>query len=364
MIISNFAQSDVTASIYHGLLHTPEWSGFVKLLRADTGADLCLLARQHAFGDIHILRCAESPDEMGEQILPRFAPNEAVPFAALRPERVYAFSEFALARPAKRNKSSHILTDAAHSGRVVHVVAPHGQKAWIIIARERGDFSAAQAAQLSSTAAHFKIALQIHGHHARAQTRIAMTNPATKGLNFAWIALDSGGRILDNNAKAETMIADQTVIRRGRDGRLLFDARAANARLAEQLAAAANGRTVAAASLLIRENPRLDLLLTPPSRQQKAQLPSAAIISYLHGDEGESMARERQISSLFALAPREARLALALSQGRSIAQAAQDMGISVHTARLYSKRIYAKTGTKGQADLVRLLLSSLLALQG
>ena len=65
---------------------------------------------------------------------------------------------------------------------------------------------------------------------------------------------------------------------------------------------------------------------------------------------------------LFGLSPSEARLAWAIAQGMSISEAAADLGLTVETARNYSKKIYAKTGARGQAELVRNILTGVLAL--
>ena len=46
----------------------------------------------------------------------------------------------------------------------------------------------------------------------------------------------------------------------------------------------------------------------------------------------------------------------------TLAEAAQMMGITLQSARTYSKRIFQKTGTRRQAELVRLLLTSTLSL--
>jgi DNA-binding CsgD family transcriptional regulator len=54
----------------------------------------------------------------------------------------------------------------------------------------------------------------------------------------------------------------------------------------------------------------------------------------------------------FGLTPSEAALALSLAQGRSLAEHARQRRISVHTARTHLARIYAKTGTRRQAELV------------
>ena len=64
---------------------------------------------------------------------------------------------------------------------------------------------------------------------------------------------------------------------------------------------------------------------------------------------------------MFGLLPSEARLALALSRGLTLTEAAADLGLTIETARNYSKKIYAKTGARGQPDLVRFILAGVLA---
>jgi DNA-binding CsgD family transcriptional regulator len=66
------------------------------------------------------------------------------------------------------------------------------------------------------------------------------------------------------------------------------------------------------------------------------------------------------IAATLNLSPREAALAEAVSKGRSIVEAGAELKLTQETARNYSKRIYAKTGARGQADLVRILLTGLL----
>ncbi|MNR02258.1 Bacterial regulatory protein, luxR family [compost metagenome] len=64
------------------------------------------------------------------------------------------------------------------------------------------------------------------------------------------------------------------------------------------------------------------------------------------------------IAQLLDLTRQEARLAGLLASGRTISEAAGQMGIAVSAARNYSKNIYAKLGIKGQTDLVRILCKS------
>jgi len=50
-----------------------------------------------------------------------------------------------------------------------------------------------------------------------------------------------------------------------------------------------------------------------------------------------------------------------MAQATSISDAADALGLTIETARNYSKKIYAKTGARGQAELVRIVLTSVLA---
>ena len=65
----------------------------------------------------------------------------------------------------------------------------------------------------------------------------------------------------------------------------------------------------------------------------------------------------RWLETLFSVTPTEARLAARLSDGLSLEDAAESLGMSTSTARVHLKHIFSKTGTSRQAELVRLVLS-------
>jgi DNA-binding CsgD family transcriptional regulator len=62
---------------------------------------------------------------------------------------------------------------------------------------------------------------------------------------------------------------------------------------------------------------------------------------------------------LFDLTAAEARVAIALAAGSTVAQAAQAAGLTVKSARTYLERIFRKTGTVRQSELVGLLRGTL-----
>ena len=62
-----------------------------------------------------------------------------------------------------------------------------------------------------------------------------------------------------------------------------------------------------------------------------------------------------RIRQRYALPPSQARLALAISSGRTVREAAAELGITEASARQYMKRIFDATGVRRQADLVRVV---------
>jgi DNA-binding CsgD family transcriptional regulator/PAS domain-containing protein len=63
------------------------------------------------------------------------------------------------------------------------------------------------------------------------------------------------------------------------------------------------------------------------------------------------------IRAVYGLTPAEARLALLLLEGKSIAEAAQENEVSKDTVRSQLKQIFLKTGTRRQGELICLLAS-------
>ncbi|HIJ64277.1 MAG TPA: helix-turn-helix transcriptional regulator, partial [Rhodospirillaceae bacterium] len=64
------------------------------------------------------------------------------------------------------------------------------------------------------------------------------------------------------------------------------------------------------------------------------------------------------VMRLFDLTEAEGRLALALAQGNRIEDAAEQLGITISSARTYLKRVFSKTGADRQAELVRLIVGA------
>ncbi len=70
------------------------------------------------------------------------------------------------------------------------------------------------------------------------------------------------------------------------------------------------------------------------------------------------------IANFFGLTPAEAKLAIAVAQGTRLSDYADEKGVSIHTVNSQVKSVLSKTGVNRQAELVKLLLSSMLLAGG
>ena len=68
------------------------------------------------------------------------------------------------------------------------------------------------------------------------------------------------------------------------------------------------------------------------------------------------------MAQLAHITPSEARFALKLAEGLTIAEAGVALGLTLETARNYSKQIYFKMDLRGQSDLIRYLQNSVIPL--
>jgi DNA-binding CsgD family transcriptional regulator len=106
----------------------------------------------------------------------------------------------------------------------------------------------------------------------------------------------------------------------------------------------------------------LNVLVTPVSREMVvAALPwtisrRPVAIVLVSDPETEIRTRLDSLQQRFGLTPAEATFALEIVKGDGRQAAADRLGIAVGTARTHLTNIFDKTGTKRQAELVRLLL--------
>jgi DNA-binding CsgD family transcriptional regulator len=91
---------------------------------------------------------------------------------------------------------------------------------------------------------------------------------------------------------------------------------------------------------------------------------SPAVAVFISVEEGKQVPAVEPIRKLFDLTHKEAQLAHCLANGRSLQEAAVELGITLNTARAHLRSTFSKTGIDRQARLVRAILRSVAQLSG
>jgi len=245
---------------------------------------------------------------------------------------------------------------------IMRCAEPSGLSMWLSVSRTEKEFAARERALIGALAPYLRAALRAYATIERERYSARLSEDVIRRLNYGWIALDEVGRVIEADAQGERLLSQSGILRR--DSRGFLTARPSS--VANEIAAAVKEMVAdpqrAPKAIILGRDPWLDMLLVRAGARPIKPGRSPALIAYVNGDSWSSANRCDQLAEMFQLLPSEARLALALSRGLSIAEAAEELGITIQTARSYSKKIYNKTGARGQPDLIRFIHRSVLAI--
>lgn len=347
------ADDGLLQALHEGMFEAPLWGDFLGRLLARTGARFTTL----------IFRPMD--EEAVVELYAGERPPESTPLAyrAMRPGRAYSLEELIDPDDARHQAfyNDVLVPQGLTNMRSIRVNEPGGIDLWLGCSGGRS-IGSATGALLTALAPHLRIALRSYTALERERFRSAVTGQAFDRLKMGWMSLDAGGRIIDATENVEQLFRWGTLLRRGRYDRLVPASPAIDRQLTQlvkSFAASAHARPQA---FNLSKDPWVEMLVTPVQGNAFSGGKTPVAIIYVSGDRRSQADRCEQLVDLFGLLPSEARLAWMLAQATSIAEAAEALGLTIETARNYSKKIYAKTGARGHAELVRIILTSVLAL--
>ncbi|WP_343732151.1 helix-turn-helix transcriptional regulator [Duganella sp.] len=180
---------------------------------------------------------------------------------------------------------------------------------------------------------------------------------ALNRMDIAVFLVDAELHLLHANASAMALLERDTALRRHGD-KLLQDAIGGERTLAQLvaavLAAPSDADTPHALSLPRRH--RQPLLLTAVPYVPTPELPSLPPCAILLASDPEAHRLPRQLlMELFDLTPAEAGVAQALAHGEALEDIAAALDISMHTVKTHLQKLFRKTGTRRQGELVSIL---------
>jgi len=307
MALAPTDRRELVEPLFAGLTQRPPWQSFLARLLARTAAERgAILVRGPGGSGVDSRVEAFARPELVRRAGQTLASETALP--GLRPMRVYSLGEllelYGEDERARRGAALNAMGTAY--GRAMLVPGPAGWNTWLVIEHSRHDFTVADTALLSDLGPYLATALELLLELDRLHRRAEIAEQALAALGVSQALLDRDRRVV------------------------------------------------------IGHNPNGDRLLRPaPAEEALVDLPGATVALTRAAPPAGAAEAAQVLAERHGLSRREAELALALSDGAELVPAGLALGLTAETTRNYSKRIYAKTGARGQADLVRLVLTGL-----
>jgi DNA-binding CsgD family transcriptional regulator len=365
-MLSPTLSDDLLLSLLDGSFEAPAWSTFLDKLRELTGADYAsLIFRPPGLGPntvLHLFSGTRSPVVIQQLYRANFLTQDPTPYHSMTDGRVYSLDELLHREdPAHEAFFEQIMAPSGmNEMRMVRTVEASGVTAWLTITRREEDFCARDDELLTQITPYLRAVLRSFIALERERVNSLLAGEVIHRLNCGWIALDAKGKVLETDARGGQFLADSTVLGKNAKGYLKVNTLESGEKIIDVIQKMIGPSGDKARCVILNRDPWIDMLIVPADQASHSAKSMPAVIAYVQGDISVSAERCEQLCQLFKLSPSEARLALALARGLSIAEAAQELDLTLETTRTYSKKIYAKVGARGHADLVRIIHRSLL----
>jgi DNA-binding CsgD family transcriptional regulator len=358
---------DLLLALIDGAFESPRWKSFLDILRRHIRADYAsLVFRPPGLSPntmVHLYSGRRSPPHVQRLYLDSFYARDPLPYHTMLEGRLYTFEE--LLKPGQPDAEAYIrevmMPSAMNAMRMIRLAAGK-VNVWLVATRAAGDFGRRDDALILRLAPYLRSVLRSFVTLEHSRTNALLSANAIQRLNYGWIALDGSARVLDADPQGRLVLERSSLLKQDSQGRLISSSRQQTRELLASVKALSQAPDARPRAVVLSREPWLDMLLVRAHRDVGSETVAPAVVAYVHGDSTPSTDRCEQLAQLFDLLPSEARLALALSRGMSLAEAAAELGLTLESARTYSKRIFAKTGARGQTDLVRFIHRSVLGI--
>lgn len=233
----------------------------------------------------------------------------------------------------------------------------------VVTVRRNEQFNAHNVELYKSLAPHLQRAVQINIKLARAELNHNASIATLDHLNDGIVFVDPDANVCFVNKAAEQYFANRDLCQR--EGRLhaisADDTAALHALIAKCSASGIRHRRGDFVSVRrqLGRSP-LSMLIAPlPVENSFVLMPSRPMaVIFITDPDKVNNPTLMQLREKFGLTPAEANFAAEIAKGDGIQAAADRLSISRATARTHLSRIFDKTGTRRQAELVRVLLSA------
>jgi DNA-binding CsgD family transcriptional regulator/PAS domain-containing protein len=255
----------------------------------------------------------------------------------------------------------------------LHLASGHVVAQAAIRGFDPGSYEAPEIAVMEHLWRHLRRAADLRLELHAMSARVADLNGALDAMPSPVFVLDARGHIQQFNAAAERVLAARDPLF-SRQGKLVTCQSRETSRLRAAITQAVryadagkrgvDASTHAPSSVITiargKGNP-LSLVVHPirPRIVLRARTEARArVLIVVHDPDARTRVDRDLVMRIYGLTPTEGALAAAIAAGNSLAEFAELHGCSEGTARVHLKRIFEKTGTRRQPELVHRILAS------
>jgi DNA-binding CsgD family transcriptional regulator len=222
-----------------------------------------------------------------------------------------------------------------------------------------GNFNADAVRLVKLLVPHLQAAFRTHKHLYGVALQRDGALEALDRLGRPVLFTDGSGRFSLANSAAERLLAEADGLMTGSNGMLHAATRQQTTELHRLIAVAgglADGYRHGGSMLIDRPSGEKPLLVTviplPPDGHAVLPRPDTGVLVLIAAPTDDVPVPARALQALFGLTPTEANVAQAITRGKGLKAAANTLGIAPSTAKTHLLRVFAKTGTTRQAELV------------
>ena len=376
---------ETVALLYDAVLDDDVWTDLYGRVEAATGAagfhlaviDNATTDPRTTFSRLHI-EGAPAPELEDLYLRDYFAQDERIPRLPQLPDTTLIHNDSLLTASERRNSAvyndflgrmggtNQVLTrlPSRESGGGRQFEGDDGDY-WILTKYHAGEWSTDQVQFIERLMPHMGRFLTLRRGLARAQAIGLAAAKMLDGSHAAAALLDQRGRIIECNARAQSLIrqGDFTskagVLRPAGHGSRKAFARALSEAL-PRLDSPATGSTVRIprnGGLAMQRHLLAHFVPVAADLADFAALGCTVLLIVIDPWQAPELDMER-ITQALGLTESEAQVSALLAQGHSVSEIAEKIHRTRETVRFHLKQAYAKTGARGQAELVRMTLAA------
>lgn len=219
-------------------------------------------------------------------------------------------------------------------------------------------FLPSDAVQLQALAFHISEAMKVASQVCRLQHNLSFHDMALNRVNVGLIIVSSDDQVVWLNQRARRMLAEEDGVRLI-NNQLRCCWQADTTRLWAAVKSAREDPDTTYAASLSRPHGEHDMsvmIIANPQHDGRNDggLPEVGI--FLRDTAQRATMDPKVLKKLFDFTQTEIRLAISLSEGSSLEDAAVDLGIKLATVRVHLRSMFGKVGVHRQSELIRRIL--------